>query len=207
MLLRTLKTHLGLLSVVVLTVLFMAPPTLMIGCTADQLSSADRSIGGTPLVATTAPTSQPGVYTTVQPSNAQLTIHLLSDAASEAAPVVTAVAPQPWGALAGTILGLLGVGLAAFQTSSANKANTRANVAENVVAAAAPGVAHIVNQITDNKTLNTDVTTLGQIAPGVIALLAHPTATSVLQATGQVVGALTTTPVIVAPPSNPTALH
>jgi hypothetical protein len=157
-----------------------------VGCTAAQLSSADSAIGGTPLIPSTGPTSQPGVNTTLQPTASQAAVHLAQDATAEAAPIVAAVVPSPWGAIAAAGLGILSAVLGIFAT----KQTSRANTAESVIAAAAPGVASLVQQVTDNKSLTSDVTSIAQVAPGVISLLTHPTASSMLQATGTVLSSI-----------------
>lgn len=153
-------------------------PTLLFalaGCTASQLAGADRAVGGTPLPALTLPTTQPGVYTTTQPSNGILTIHLIGDAANAAAPIVNTYAPAPIGGIVAGILGVIGA-VAGGVVASSNK--SKLAQAEAVIAAAAPGVAKLVNQVTDNQTLVSDVTSIAQLTPGVITLLNHPAAIS-----------------------------
>lgn len=153
------------------------------GCTAAQLASADKAIGGTPLSIVQVPTTQPGVYSTTQPSAGQLTIHLVQDGATIAAPILAGTG-TPWGEIAAIGLTVVSGVLGVFATKQTSALNT----AQNVITAAAPGVAQLVQQVTDNKTLATDVTHIGQVAPGVIDLLTHPSASNILQATGTIVG-------------------
>jgi hypothetical protein len=145
----------------------------LFGCTASQLASADRTVGGTPLPPTTAySTTQPGVIVTLLPTTQQITLHLVQDASNAAAPVVTAAAPAPWGWIASGVLGIVAAVAGVFAQNQSSKAAT----ANAVIAAAAPGIAHLVGQATDNQTLATDITSIAQVAPGVISLLAHSSA-------------------------------
>ena len=146
-----------------------------ISCTPLQLSNADRAVGGMPLVATTQPGPTTNSVVTLSPTNAQLTIHVIQDALASPAgqAATTAVAASsPIGAIAVTALTLITAVLGVFgakQTSSLNTAN-------NVIAAAAGPAAKLIQQVTDNQHLATDVTEISQIAPGLMDLISHPAA-------------------------------
>ena len=140
----------------------------VIGCTAAQLNRANADIGGAPLA-------------TTQPTALQAGANLVGNVASS--PVVTTAAasvPFPWNAAIYTVLGIttaVAGALAGVQTS-------KLQTTKNVITAAAPGVAQLVKQVTDNQTLASDVTEIGQLAPGVISFLTHPSAVA---ATGGIV--------------------
>lgn len=144
---------------------------IALGCTASQLARADRAVGGTPLVPTTQ-LSPDGTVKTIPPTTQQLEIHLAQDATKAAQPVVQEWVPAPWGGIVsaglGILSGVLGV-IAVKQTS-------KAAAVSNVITAAAPGVAQLVKQTTDNQVLADDITHVAQLAPGVINLLNHPAA-------------------------------
>lgn len=150
-----------------LTTISIALAVLVIGCTAAQLGQADRVLGGT-------------VYSTSQPTTQQLAIDITQRAAQDAAGPASYIPVV--GPILSTILtiiaGVVGV-FAVKQTSALSTAN-------NVIAAAAPGVAQLVHQTTDNQALASDITTLAGVAPGVIALMSHPTAQAAVNAAGLV---------------------
>src|ERR1035437_1073084 len=81
-----------------------------IGCTPVQLGQADALVGGHPLVATTQPTTQ-------------LYLHVISDASTEAAPVVALAAPAPWGWIAAGVLTILGSVAGVYATNKSTSLN------------------------------------------------------------------------------------
>lgn len=87
-----------------------------------------------------------------------------------AAPVVGGT---PWGDIAIGVLGVVSAVLGVFTVKQTNAATT----AKNVIAAAAPGVAQLVQQTTDGKIKASDVTSIGQVSQGVLDLLSHDSAT------------------------------
>ena len=142
---------------------------LIAGCTAAQLGTATKDIGGTPLqpyAVNVAPASQPAVYVTVQPTTQQAAAQLGSTVTAEGAAIAPAFGP--WGAVASSVLlvisGILGL--------YANKQTNKAQTISTMVAQAAPGVAQLVAQATDNKTLQSDITKISEVAQPVLSLLA-----------------------------------
>lgn len=91
--------------------------------------------------------------------------------ATQIGTAVSNATPAPWGWILAGVVGIAGAVATAIQTSG--KAT-----AQNVIAAAAPGVGQLVNQATDGVITAMDVTTVAQVAPAVIALLAHPSAST-----------------------------
>jgi hypothetical protein len=149
-----------------------------------------RSITGIVLLALLSGCTAGGQSTipTTAPTPVQNTEKTGSTIANAAAPIVAAAAPFPWnlvglGALTvlSTVLGVL----AKSQTS-------KASALQNVITAAAPQVAQIVGQITDNQTLANDITNLSQVSPAVIALIGHPSVTTGLEAAASAAQAVAT---------------
>jgi hypothetical protein len=131
------------------------------GCTAAQMNGVTTALGGT---------ATPGATTQ------QAAAALLATATGTAAPIAAAT-PIPWLSI---VLGIIAAVAGAFAKLQSSKAAT----ATAAIAAAAPGISQLVTQATDGKVTANDVQTISQVAPGVIALLDHPSAKSALQAAG-----------------------
>jgi len=109
-----------------------------------------------------------------------------------AAGTAASAAPPPWGLIIAGVLGITSTVLGVFATKQTSKLDT----AQNVIAAAAPGVAHLVGQVTDSAALPTDITTLGQISSGVLSLLNHPAAVAAVNAVTPAVPPVQVPPVV-----------
>jgi hypothetical protein len=131
-----------------------------VGCTAGQLNGPTAALGGT-----TQPTTQAAGAALVQ------------TAATDAAAVAPAFGP--WGIFASAVLTVI----ASVASVYAKNQNGQKVTAQAIIASAAPGVAQLVSQVTDNQTLASDVTTIAAVAPAVIDLIQHPSATAAIAAT------------------------
>lgn len=187
-----------------LTLLSISPMILLmviVGCDLATLNKIDRGVGGTPLAATTVqvPTSQPGVYLTVNvpPTTQQVEFHTASDVTAAAGVAVSAV--PVWGQVAGGALLLISSILSVFATKQTSALNT----ANNVIAAAAPGVASLVQTVTKNQALSTGINDLAHITPGIIGLLNHPAAADTMASTAMMT-AVAPAPVASTAPVYPT---
>ena len=143
-------------------VLILAATILLGGCTASQLASTDRALGGTPA---TIPSTQPGVVT-IDPSSITQLGGVLTDAAKNPVVQVAASATPPYGSWVLAALGIAGTAIGAYKTAGLSK----------TIANAAPGVAALVNQATDGKVTPADITTIEQVSQGVLSLINHPAA-------------------------------
>jgi hypothetical protein len=90
--------------------------------------------------------------------------------ATQIGTAVSNAAPAPWGWIIAGVVGIAGAVATAYQTSGKL-------TAQNVIAAAAPGVGQLVSQATDGVVTAQDVTNVAQVG-SVIALLAHPSAST-----------------------------
>lgn len=152
------------------------------GCTAAQLGQADKAIGGTPLQPTTAPTTQPGVYVTIQPTPVQATIHLVQDGLTVAQPIVQAVAGPVWGNIAYGAMGLVIAALGVFGA----KQTVDKSTANGIIAKAAPVAAAMAKQLGASQTIVNGITTFAGVAQPILDLLSHPAAAAPLAAAAAV---------------------
>lgn len=189
----------------VIAVCFVALP----GCQPNAAVQADQaaiaSLKQQIATATTRPTATTQPLSALEAQLAAMQGRLAADEAAQkqqglqTASQVTgqigaaaAGAPPPWGLIISGVLGITSTVLGVFATKQTSKLDT----AQNVIAAAAPGVAHLVGQVTDSATLPTDITTLGQISSGVLSLLNHPAAVAAVNAVTPAVPPVQVPPVV-----------
>jgi hypothetical protein len=112
---------------------------------------------------------------------------------------IAAAVPTPW---TDVIAGVLGVASAVLGVIAA-KQTSKLGTAQQVIAAAAPGVAKLVSQVTDNQTLATDITSLAGVSSGVLAMLNHPTAVTATGGVSTAVANAIATPATIPTPIVP----